>query len=113
MSERREVAPIVFRVLGGLLLVYLVVPLIYLIFRVGWQELASSYADPRTIRSVEVSLLTPFISVSVMAFFGVPLGYLLARPVAIDQVEAAIAAAAAMTCRNEQRMAPPRIANVG
>jgi molybdate/tungstate transport system permease protein len=80
VSGRRELAPIVFRVLGGLLLAYLVVPLIYLIFRVGWQETVSSYANPRTIRAVEVSLLTSFISVSVMTFFGVPLGYLLARP---------------------------------
>ena len=80
MSERRELAPIVFRVLGGLLLAYLVVPLIYLIFRIGWQEIASSFANPRTIRSVEISLLTSFISVSVMTLFGVPLGYLLARP---------------------------------
>jgi molybdate/tungstate transport system permease protein len=80
VSERRELAPIVFKVLGGLLLAYLVVPLIYLIFRVGWQETVSSFANPRTIRAVEVSLLTSFISVSVMTFFGVPLGYLLARP---------------------------------
>jgi molybdate/tungstate transport system permease protein len=78
--ERRELAPIVFKVLGGLLLAYLVIPLIYLIFRVGWLEIASSFANPRTIRSVEVSLLTSFISVCVMTFFGVPLGYLLARP---------------------------------
>ena len=80
MSERRELTPIVFKVLGGLLLAYLIAPLIYLIFRVGWQEVASSYANPRTLRAVEVSLLTSFISVSVMTFFGVPLGYLLARP---------------------------------
>ncbi len=80
MRERRELAPIVFRVLGGLLLAYLIVPLIYLIFRVGWHEMASSYANPRTVRAVEVSLLTSFISVCVMTFFGVPLGYLLARP---------------------------------
>jgi molybdate transport system permease protein len=80
VSERRELAPIIFRLLGGLLLAYLVVPLIYLIVRVGWQEVASSYANPRTIRSVEVSLLTSSISVSVMTLLGVPLGYVLARP---------------------------------
>jgi len=80
VSERRELAPIVFKVLGGLLLAFLVVPLIYLIFRVGWQETASSYANPRTIRAVEVSLLTSSISVSVMTLLGVPLGYVLARP---------------------------------
>jgi diguanylate cyclase (GGDEF)-like protein len=38
-------------------------------------------------------------------------GYLLARPVAINQVAAAIAAA--MTCRNDDLVAPARIANVG
>jgi EAL domain-containing protein (putative c-di-GMP-specific phosphodiesterase class I) len=40
-------------------------------------------------------------------------GYLLARPVAISQVAAAIAAAAAMTYRNNDLVAPARIANVG
>jgi molybdate/tungstate transport system permease protein len=80
VSERRELAPIIFKVLGGLLLVYLVAPLIYLGFRVGWQETASSFANLRTIRAIEVSLLTSFISVCVMTLFGVPLGHLLARP---------------------------------
>src|SRR5258706_15547251 len=63
-----------------MLLAYLVVPLVYLIFRIGWQEIASSFANPKTVRAGEVSLLTSFISVSVMTLFGVPLGYLLARP---------------------------------
>ncbi len=80
MNERRELAPIIFKVLGAMLLAYLVVPLVYLIFRIGWQEIASSFANPKTVRAVEVSLLTSFISVSVMTLFGVPLGYLLARP---------------------------------
>jgi molybdate/tungstate transport system permease protein len=80
VSERRELTPIVFRALGGLLLAYLIVPLIYLIFHVGWHEMASAFANPRTIRSVEVSLLTSSISVCLMTVFGVPLGYLLARP---------------------------------
>jgi diguanylate cyclase (GGDEF)-like protein len=40
-------------------------------------------------------------------------GYLLARPIAIDQLEAAIAAAARMTARDDHRVAEPRIANVG
>jgi molybdate/tungstate transport system permease protein len=80
VNERRELAPIIFKVLGGLLLVYLVAPLIYLVFRVGWQETASSFGNPRTIRAIEVSLLSSFISVCVMTVFGVPLGYLLARP---------------------------------
>jgi len=80
VNERRELAPIIFKVLGATLLAYLVVPLVYLIFRIGWQEIASSFANPKTVRAVEVSLLTSFISVSVMTLFGVPLGYLLARP---------------------------------
>ncbi|MEY2413755.1 MAG: hypothetical protein QOD84_2361, partial [Acidobacteriaceae bacterium] len=46
MRERRELAPIVFRVLGSILLAYLIVPLICLIFRVGWQELTGSFANP-------------------------------------------------------------------
>ena len=40
-------------------------------------------------------------------------GYLLAKPVAIDQVGAAIATATAMTCRHEDLVAAQRIANVG
>ena len=40
-------------------------------------------------------------------------GYLLAKPAGIDQLGTAIAAAARMTCRNEDLVAAPRIANVG
>ena len=80
MREQKELAPIVFRLLGGLLLIYLVLPLLYLVFRVDWHELAFSFSNPRTIRAVEMSLLTSFLSVSVMTLLGVPLGYLLARP---------------------------------
>jgi EAL domain-containing protein (putative c-di-GMP-specific phosphodiesterase class I) len=40
-------------------------------------------------------------------------GYLLARPVAVNQLGAAIAAAARMASRDDEPAAAPRIANVG
>jgi molybdate/tungstate transport system permease protein len=79
VSRRPEAATVVFAVLGALLLTYLGLPLIYLFFRVEWSDIISTLGDLRTLRAVQVSLITSVIATSIMVVLGVPLGYLLAR----------------------------------
>ena len=79
MSRRPEAGTLVLGLLGGLLLVYLTLPLAYLFFQIDWGELNTSFADPRAVRAVEVSLMTSVAATAIMATLGVPLGYLLAR----------------------------------
>src|SRR2546422_3662499 len=40
------------------LLVYLTLPLAYLFFQIDWGELNLSFADPRAVRAIEVSLMS-------------------------------------------------------
>ncbi len=79
MSRRPEATMAVFAVLGGLLLVYLSLPLVYLFFQVEWGNIVSAVGSLRTIRAAQVSLITSVIATSIMAILGVPLGYVLAR----------------------------------
>ena len=79
MSRRPEPGTLVLGLLGGLLLVYLTLPLAYLFFQIDRGELNLSFADPRAVRAVEVSLISSVAATAIMATLGVPLGYLLAR----------------------------------
>ncbi len=79
MKSRPETSIVVFAALGALLLAYLIVPLAYLFVQVYWREALSSLASPRTIRAVQVSLVTSTVATAIMTVLGVPLGYLLAR----------------------------------
>lgn len=79
MSRRPEAALVVFAVLGGMLVVYLIVPLAYLSVQLEWRDLAASLSDPRALRAVRVSLITSTTATAIMTVLGVPLGYLLAR----------------------------------
>ncbi len=77
--SRPEATTVVFALLGGLLLVYLGLPLVYLFFQVEWSDVVAALGNPRAVRAVEVSLVTSVIATSIMTLLGVPLGYILAR----------------------------------
>src|SRR5437879_12702075 len=79
VSRRPETCILILAFLGGLLLVYLTLPLAYLFFQIDWHEMNTIFADPRTGRAVKVSLVTSVVATAIMTTLGVPLGYLLAR----------------------------------
>jgi len=79
VSRRPEAATVVFALLGGLLLVYLGLPLLYLFFQVEWSDVVAALGNPRAVRAVQVSLVTSVIATLIMTLLGVPLGYILAR----------------------------------
>ncbi len=78
MKRRPDRTTLLFGVMGGLLLLYLVFPLVYFLFHFEWGEVGS-FLSPRTLQAVQVSLITSGISTALMTLLGVPLGYLLAR----------------------------------
>ena len=79
MNTRPEATIVVFAALGGVLVVYLITPLLYVFFQLEWGDLASSLGDPRALRALRVSLITSTAATAIMTVLGVPLGYLLAR----------------------------------
>jgi molybdate/tungstate transport system permease protein len=79
VSRRLDGATLVLGLLGGLLLLYLTLPLAYLFFQIEWRDMRTLVADPRAIRAVQVSMVTSVTATAIMTILGVPLGYLLAR----------------------------------
>ena len=72
-------AGIVLALLGACISLYIIAPLLYFLWALPWPTLASALSDPEAWQSLETSLISATISTLIIAFFGVPLGYLLAR----------------------------------
>ncbi len=62
-----------------LLMLYLVVPVVYLFFTLPWPQVPGQLADPIALGALVTSLLSASLATCLIALFGVPLGYLLAR----------------------------------
>ncbi|CCQ35348.1 ABC-type transport system permease protein (probable substrate sulfate/thiosulfate/molybdate) [Natronomonas moolapensis 8.8.11] len=65
--------------LGGVLLLYYVVPLMSLFLSVPAGDVLARMSDPSVVDSATTSLLSASISTAVAALFGLPLAYWLAR----------------------------------
>ncbi len=79
MKRRADFGFLPFALLGGVLLLYLAAPLLYLLLQVDWRGATAALGDERALRAIRVSLFTSTISTAVMTLLGVPLGYVLAR----------------------------------
>ena len=66
-------------VLAGILLIYLVSPVIYFLFFYSWPQTAAVLSDPVAQGALVTSLLSATISTAIIAVLGIPLGYVLAR----------------------------------
>src|SRR5712692_9753183 len=77
-SSKASTAAKTFALLGGLLMLFLALPLAYFLAALGGSQLGL-IAQPGTIQALGVSLLTATIATAILALLGVPLGYLLAR----------------------------------
>jgi len=66
-------------VLGGVLLLYYVVPMVSLFLSVPTGEILGRMTDPTVVDSARTSLLSASISTVVATLFGLPLAYWLAR----------------------------------
>jgi len=79
MKPRLEPALLIFGLLSGLLLAYLIFPISNLLYQVRWREVSASLADSRALSAIRVSLITSGVATVIMTVLGVPLGYSLAR----------------------------------
>lgn len=65
--------------LAALALIYLIAPLVELLLAEPWPQVPAALADPQALDATRVSALTATISTAVVAIFGIPLAYALAR----------------------------------
>nr|HET6902378.1 ABC transporter permease [Ktedonobacteraceae bacterium] len=66
-------------VLAGILLVYLVSPVIYFFFFYSWSQTGAALSDPVAQDALITSVLTATVTSGITALLGIPLGYVLAR----------------------------------
>ena len=66
-------------VLAGILLVYLVSPVIYFFFFYSWSQTGAALSDPVAQDALITSVLTATVTSGITALLGIPLGYILAR----------------------------------
>ncbi len=78
MKERRQPVLPVFVMLSGLLLVYLLLPLAGLLPRLS-ASTGRAWLQPDVVAAVAVSVETATVAILLLAVFGIPLAYLLAR----------------------------------
>ncbi len=77
---RRDV-DIIFAVLGSFLLLYIAIPIIFLILKqcFDFETLLQILSDEEVLNSLKNTFLTSAITTLIALIFGVPLGYILAR----------------------------------
>lgn len=68
-----------FRVLGGVLLVFLVLPLLGLVLRAVGPEFFEGLRNPAVSAAIRLSLLTTACTVVIVVLFGTPLAWIIAR----------------------------------
>jgi molybdate/tungstate transport system permease protein len=70
---------ILFSVLGGMLLLFIVLPLLSILLGTTPQNVWSALTDPEVLRSIAVTLGAAAVATALAALTGVPLAFLLAR----------------------------------
>jgi molybdate/tungstate transport system permease protein len=70
---------LLFFLFGGVLLAFVLLPLLKMIFSVSPLLLLRTFLDPEVARSIFLTLWASLISTGVAIIFGIPLAYLLAR----------------------------------
>ena len=70
---------IVFWLLGACMILYLIGPLVYFLFVLPWPSVPPALSDPDAVQALLTSATSATIATALIALFGVPLGYVLAR----------------------------------
>ena len=79
MNSRKSVTFLIFGVLGSILFVNLMLPIASLPFQADWSNWITALRQPQALQALVISIEASAISLAIMALFGIPLGYLLAR----------------------------------
>jgi molybdate/tungstate transport system permease protein len=79
-SKTRDYAPMAaFSVLGGLLVFFVILPILNLLFTTDPARIASTARDPTVQAALSITLSAALVATLISILFGVPLGYVLAR----------------------------------
>lgn len=70
---------VAFVILGLLILLFIVIPLIKMVFLSDKEALWQSFLDPTTMKSIWLTIYSAFIAAAIGFILGVPLAYILAR----------------------------------
>jgi molybdate/tungstate transport system permease protein len=79
MKARNSLFNIVFGILGGSLIIFVLLPLASTVFSSPAGRLAQTLADPQVLRSIGLTFQASALSTGIAVLTGVPLAYLLAR----------------------------------
>jgi len=79
MTLQRNSFNIAFSLLGGLLLLFVILPLISILFGTGLGDFLLAFTDPEVMRSIGLTFSAGATATLLALFTGVPLAYLLAR----------------------------------
>jgi len=74
-----ESVSLAFMALGGLVLVFILAPLVWLFINASPGQLAETAVDPVVVKSVRLTLLTSMAATAIMALAAVPFAWVLAR----------------------------------
>ena len=77
--RRVEPGALTLWLLAALALIYLVTPLIELLFAEPWPQVPAALSDPQALAATRVSALAASITTALVALGGIPLAYALAR----------------------------------
>ncbi len=79
-SKRLPLAPLaVFSVLGGLLIFFIILPILNLLFTTEPARVVTTALDPAVQSALVITLSAALIATLISLLFGIPLGYVLAR----------------------------------
>lgn len=79
-SKRLPLAPLaVFSVLGGLLIFFIILPILNLLFTTEPGRVVTTALDPAVQSALVITLSAALIATLISLLFGIPLGYVLAR----------------------------------
>ena len=79
-SKRLPLAPLaIFSVCGGLLIFFIILPILNLLFTTEPSRVVSTALDPAVQSALAITLSAALIATCVSLLFGIPLGYVLAR----------------------------------
>ncbi len=79
MRKSKPVLEVIFSVSGGILLLFIVLPLIATLLSTTWGDFLRSFSDPELLQSIALTFTAAAIATALAMLTGVPLAYLLAR----------------------------------
>ena len=79
MRKSKPVLEVIFSIAGGILLLFIVLPLIATLLSTTWGDFLRSFSDPELLQSIALTFTAAAIATAFAMLTGVPLAYLLAR----------------------------------